>query len=203
MLRASILTGVPVFILSECIPWRVIDSVRCDTAGSAQRPPGTFLRPMCISPFRNVPAVITTALALILTPHCVATPTAFSFSTINSSTWSCHMSRLSVFSRILRHSSLNFMRSHCERGLHIAGPFERFSILNCIAVRSVTIPVKPPRASISRTICPLAIPPIAGLQLICAIFAMSIVTRQVRHPHLAEALAASHPAWPAPTTTTS
>ena len=32
----------------------------------------------------------------------------------------------------------------------------------------MTLPISPPRASISRTICPLATPPIAGLQLICA-----------------------------------
>ena len=40
------------------------------------------------------------------------------------------------------------------------------SIRNWIAVLSVTIPICPPSASISRTICPLAIPPMAGLQLI-------------------------------------
>jgi hypothetical protein len=46
-------------------------------------------------------------------------------------------------------------------------------------VRSVISPMRPPRASISRTICPLAIPPTAGLQLICPILFMSGVMRSV------------------------
>ena len=36
------------------------------------------------------------------------------------------------------------------------------------AWRRCTLPISPPRASISRTICPLATPPMAGLQLIWA-----------------------------------
>ena len=65
---------------------------------------------------------------------------------------------------------------------------------------SVTRPMMPPRASISRTRCPLAIPPMAGLQDICAIRSMFIVTIAVRKPIRAQALAASQPACPAPTT---
>ena len=57
--------------------------------------------------------------------------------------------------------------------------------------------------TISRTICPLAIPPTAGLQLICPILFMSIVMRQVLEPKLAAAAAASQPACPAPITITS
>ena len=201
--RASSRTGVPVFIRSYRMPWRAIDSVRCSAGGSAQRPPGTFRRPTCSSPFRNVPAVIITALARSVTSQMVCTPRTSPSSTSSSSAWSCHMLRLGVFSSMRRHSRLNFMRSHCERGLHTAGPFERLSIRNCMAVLSVTIPICPPSASISRTICPLAIPPMAGLQLICAILFMSIVTRQVLQPRRAAALAASQPACPAPTTTTS
>src|SRR5579863_430620 len=68
---------------------------------------------------------------------------------------------------------------------------------------SVTSPITPPRASISRTRWPLAIPPIAGLQDICAIKSRFIVIIAVRKPRRAHARAASHPAWPAPTTTTS
>jgi hypothetical protein len=63
-----------------------------------------------------------------------------------------------------------------------------------MAVASVTRPICPPSASISLTICPLAMPPTAGLQLICAILFMSMVTRQVLAPMLAAAVAASHPA---------
>ena len=84
----------------------------------------------------------------------------------------------------------------------MAGPFERFRIRNWIAVSSVTNPICPPSASISRTICPLAIPPTAGLQLICPILFMSIVIRQVLEPKFAAA-AASQPACPAPITITS
>ena len=57
-----------------------------------------------------------------------------------------------------------------------------------------------PNASISLTIWPLAMPPMAGLQLIWAIVCMFIVTRSTLDPILAAAAAASQPACPAPTT---
>ena len=41
---------------------------------------------------------------------------------------------------------------HCARGLHIAAPFERLSIRNCMVEWSVIRAIRPPRASISRTI---------------------------------------------------
>ena len=158
---------------------------------------------MCINPFRNVPAVIIRHLQCMVTPQMVLRPATSPFSIINSSTVSCHICRLGVFSKISRQAQIYFPLSHCARGLHIAGPFERLRIRNCMAVLSVTMPMKPPIASISRTICPLAIPPTAGLQLICAILFISIVIRQVFEPSLAAAEAASHPAWPAPITTMS
>ena len=46
-------------------------------------------------------------------------------------------------------------------------------------------------------------PPMAGLHDICAMRSRFIVTIAVRSPMRAEARAASHPAWPAPTTITS
>ena len=49
----------------------------------------------------------------------------------------------------------------------MAGPLDRLSIQNWIIDLSEIIPAIPPRASISRTICPLATPPIAGLHDIC------------------------------------
>ena len=67
----------------------------------------------------------------------------------------------------------------------------------------MTLPISPPRASISRTICPLATPPMAGLQLIWATVSAFIVKRHVFSPRRAAASAASTPACPAPTTTTS
>src|ERR1044071_6252454 len=68
---------------------------------------------------------------------------------------------------------------------------------------SATSPITPPRASISRTRWPLAIPPIAGLHDICAIRSRFIVTIAVLRPMRAQARAASQPACPAPITTTS
>src|SRR5258706_7563943 len=65
------------------------------------------------------------------------------------------------------------------------------------------MPIPPPSASISRTMCPLAIPPIAGLQDILAVSSSFTVSSAVESPSRAHATAASHPACPAPTTTTS
>ena len=158
---------------------------------------------MCIKPLRKVPAVIMTHFAVNSTPQTVLTPTISLFLTINSSTWSCQMSRFSVLSKVSFHLVINFSRSHCARGLHTAGPFPRFNILNWIAVASVIRPICPPNASTSLTIWPFAMPPIAGLQLICPILFMSIVIRQVLAPMLEAAVAASLPACPPPTTITS
>ena len=82
----------------------------------------------------------------------------------------------------------------------MAGPFDLLSILNCKVHASVTIPVYPPRASISLTICPLAIPPTAGLQDILAKPSMSMETRRTFDPIFEAAIAASQPACPPPTT---
>ena len=133
----------------------------------------------------------------------VFTPTASLFLTMSSSAWSCQISRFSVWSSVVRHSQMNLPRSHCARGLQTAGPFPIFNMRNWIAVLSVTIPMFPPKASISLTICPFAIPPTAGLQLIWAILFISIVIKQVLAPMFAEAAAASQPAWPPPITSTS
>ena len=50
-----------------------------------------------------------------------------------------------------------------------------------MAVASMARPIAPPRASISRTICPLATPPMAGLQLIWAMVSRLLVSRAVLH----------------------
>ena len=72
-----------------------------------------------------------------------------------------------------------------------------------MAVASASRPIAPPRASTSRTICPLATPPMAGLHDIWPTESALIVSRAVRQPIRADASAASRPAWPAPTTRTS
>ena len=63
-----------------------------------------------------------------------------------------------------------------------------------MAVRSATIPISPPRASISLTRWPLATPPIEGLHDIWAIMAGFKVKSAVRAPRRAAAAAASTPA---------
>src|SRR3972149_3902916 len=72
-----------------------------------------------------------------------------------------------------------------------------------MAVASIARPIAPPNASISRTICPLATPPMAGLQLIGAIVSRLVVSNAVFAPMRAAASAASAPACPPPTTITS
>src|SRR6185437_13539846 len=59
-------------------------------------------------------------------------------------------------------------------------------------------PMTPPRASTSRTRCPLAMPPMAGLQDIWAMSSSLRVKSAVRSPMRAAAMAASTPAWPPP-----
>lgn len=113
---------------------------------------------------------------------------------INEETMSCQKSTFGVSSSILLHSVANTILSFWLLGLHMAAPFDRFNIRNWIMDKSETIPEYPPRASISRTICPLAIPPIAGLHDICAMVCMFMVMRSTFDPILAAAAAASQPA---------
>src|SRR5574344_779651 len=110
------------------------------------------------------------------------------------------MSNLQALSRTERHVRENWILSHWALGLHMAGPFELLSMRNCRALRSATMPVYPPRASISLTICPLAIPPTAALQHLLAHPVITIETRRTAEPTIAAAMAASQPACPPPTT---
>ena len=84
-----------------------------------------------------------------------------------------------------------------------AGPFDSFNIFDWINVLSIFFPISPPRASSSRTRCPLELPPTFGLHGISAMLSTLTVKMVVESPSLAQASAASHPACPAPTTTTS
>src|SRR5690606_13263325 len=68
---------------------------------------------------------------------------------------------------------------------------------------SATRPMRPPKASMSRTSCPLATPPMAGLHDMRPMALRSMVTMAVEHPSRAAAWAASMPACPPPMTTTS
>ena len=62
------------------------------------------------------------------------------------------------------------------------------------------MPISPPKASISRTTIPLALPPIEGLQGISPILLIFAVINNVLWFLRALAKAASHPACPPPTT---
>ncbi len=77
------------------------------------------------------------------------------------------------------------------------------SVRNWMPVASVFKPITPPSASISRTICPLAKPPIAGLQDIWPIVYEILGQDGHLRSSRAAARAASTPAWPAPLTRTS
>ena len=68
---------------------------------------------------------------------------------------------------------------------------------------SAATAISPSSASISRTRCPLPMPPIAGLQDMAPIVSSRWVNSRVRAPNRAAAAAASQPAWPPPTTITS
>ena len=95
---------------------------------------------MWISPFKNVPLVRMTALLSMVPPIAVVTPFIWSPTTNKPVTVSCQKSTLDVFSNRLLHSAENIILSLWQRGLHIAGPFDLLSILNCIMVRSLTMP---------------------------------------------------------------
>ena len=160
----SIRGGVPVFILSDCKPRSESCLLKPSTGGSPIRPPGVAFHPINIFPFKKVPLVRITVLAYILFLKSVSTPQTAVSSKSKAATLSCHISKFGVCSSTLRQVAENSILSHWALGLHIAGPLDLLSILNCMVLRSVTCAIAPPSASISLTICPFAMPPIAGLQ---------------------------------------
>ena len=68
------------------------------------------------------------------------------------------------------------------RGDQTAGPRLRFRTLNWMPVASIARPISPPSASISRTRWPFAVPPMAGLQGMCATVSLDIVQMPTREP---------------------
>ena len=85
-----------------------------------------------------------------------------------SATSACLIVRLGSTSSTSRIFRRYCCLSHCARGDQTAGPREVLSRRNWMPTASVTSPMMPPRASTSRTRWPLAMPPMAGLQDICA-----------------------------------
>src|SRR5699024_1501434 len=82
-------------------------------------------------------------------------------------------------------------------------PFNLLTTSAWIKARSMSFPISLPRASSSRTRCPLHVPPILGLQCMRAMPSTLTVNTMVLIPSLAHARAASQPACPAPMTATS
>ena len=150
--------------------------------------------PMNISPPRYVPVVIITALASQNPPSFVSTPVTFPFSTQTLVTSACFTSSRGSFSSVCFIYVWYLTLSDCTRSECTAGPFPRFSIRDWIKVASAAIPICPPRASISLTSCPFALPPILGLHGIFAIVSSESTRTTVFIPRRAAASAASHPA---------
>ena len=149
-----------------------------------------------------------TARAAISSPVWVTTPATSGVPSApgrvtRSTTMSWRKSSPGVSSSAARTAAAYCARSDWQRGLQTAGPLLVLSIRNWRPVASARVPMRPPRASISRTIWPLPTPPMAGLQDIAPSVSRFIDTSSVRAPRRAAACAASAPAWPPPTTTTS
>ena len=160
---------------------------------------------MWITPSKNVPVVTTTDFALIFSCPSTSTPsTSFVFSFRKMFVASPSITvRFSVFCVLFTMYFLYSSLSACALGERTAGPFLVFNILYWRPVWSIAFPISPPKASISLTTIPLAIPPMAGLHGIRPTFSLSRVIRAVFAPSFALARAASIPAWPPPITTTS
>ena len=195
--------GVPVFKRPTLSPRDFKYGVIPLQAASPTRPPGVASWPTNITPFRKVPVVRTTAAARNSVPSASVTPFTLPLPVNNPSTAASMSVRLSWFCNV---SSIYFLyksRSAWARGPRTAGPFEAFNIRNCMPDLSMTRPISPSSASISRTKCPLPKPPMAGLQDMAPIVFKRCVISAVDAPIRAAAAQASQPAWPPPTTITS
>lgn len=175
---------------------------RASAAGSPVLPPLHLSLPRYNIPPRKVPVAMTADLQAISLPSArMARSTrspAHPKDTTSPSTSVTPDSR-----RALRTYPAYDLKSHWTLGPHTAGPLLLFSILACTAEASAASAITPPSASISFTSVPFATPPIEGLQDNAPIEAILIVTSVVAAPHLTAARAASAPACPPPTTSTS
>ena len=132
-----------------------------------------------------------------------AEPSSFAVNTRSSTAASITSSRGVAPTRLCT-SLLYAVRSICALGPRTAGPLEAFSTRNWIPARSAATPMRPSRASISRTSAPFARPPMEGLHDISPMVRSGEgVTSATDAPSRAAAAAASVPAWPPPITTTS
>ena len=136
-------------------------------------------------------------------PPFVTTPQTVLSLIKRSSTVCCNKARFFWLSSCVRIACLYRVRSAWARVARTAGPLRALSVRNWMPARSVASAMAPPSASISLTMCPLPIPPMAGLHDICPSDSTLWVTNNVLQPWRAEANAASVPACPPPITITS
>ena len=200
--------GVPVLKRPMISPRARSASEMPSAGASPLRPPACVLSPITSRPLMKVPVVRMTVRAAMVQPRDVTTPVTRncpspSRSDSSRSTVSCFRSRLGCVSSAYFIASRYACLSHCARSAWTAGPFPVLSRRIWMKVRSVFFPISPPSASISRTRCPFAGPPMEGLQGMRAMLSRFIVSSSVRRPIRADARAASQPACPAPTTSTS
>ena len=163
-------------------------------------PEGITASPVMQVLSRYVPVAMITALASYWAPSWVMTPVTAPFSVKISTICACFSSKFSWFSRVFFITCWYFRRSAWARREWTAGPLPRFSIRYWMQALSAARPISPPSASISRTRCPLPVPPMAGLQGMLPTASRLMVKRMVCSPSRAAASAASMPAWPAPMT---
>ena len=204
MLSRASRGGVPVFRRPSGRPSVSRRRPRSVAGASPSRPAGVVSRPTWMTPRRKVPAVSTTAPDRNSRPSWQATPQAPpSWSSSRSSTAASITCSPGVADSSPVMAARYSERSACARGPCTAGPLDRFSSLKWMPARSAAIPISPSSASISRTRCPLPMPPIAGLQDMAPIVSSRCVRSSVLAPVRAAAAAASQPAWPPPITITS
>ena len=200
---------VPATQRSRLRPWTKATGAGARAQAQAQAqaqaclPAGRLWRPMCTRPRKKVPVVITTAGARSTPSPARRTPPTAPSATMRSSTEASSTSRF-VQPRSSRcTAALYSSRSAWARGPRTAGPLEPLSMRKWMPAWSAQRPMRPPRASTSRTRWPLPTPPIDGLHAISPTVSARWVTRIVRAPSRAAAAAASQPACPPPTTITS
>ena len=186
--------GVPVLNRCSRSPKPRSDSVSGLAAAMPSGPDSRVYSPMITRPPRNVPDAMTAALTGWRAPIAVTTAETAPFSTSTDTISSCMRNRFSCRSSVCFIYSLYLMRSACARSECTAGPLPRLSMRYWMQAASAARAISPPSASISRTRCPLAVPPIAGLHGILPTASKLIEKHAVFAPKRAAASAASIPA---------
>ena len=204
MLDFRALAGVPVLNLLSFRPSSAKDLPNKFAGKIPSGPLEYDVSPICTLPSRNVPVAKTTHVAeyfIMFLEERIHFPLASSrlISVISA----CFRERFCWSSNLCFITSLYLFLSICTRSDLTAGPLPILSILLCKKHSSAVLPISPPRASISLTRCPFAVPPIEGLHGQFPTESKLTANTAVLHPSLAAARPASIPAWPAPIIITS